>query len=330
MEIVSGPLSVAVVGYGSIGKKHVEIISKIRPNCRIFVVRRNIKNSEAFHSNFLAVGSIEECLNNDIHAAIVCSPASLHIEQSIDFVQRGIPVFIEKPLSTSAAGLDRLLRVASKNNVLVYVGYVLRFLDSLRTFKNLIQDGHYGDLVEVRVNCQSYLPDWRPNTDYRESVSARKDLGGGALLELSHDVDYSNWIFGQMRPVSASMCKRSSLEVDVEDTVDIDVTLEASVPLSMHLDFCSPRTDRSVKVKTVRGTLELNIIANTIQYTSNQGAVDTIKFNQSLQEAYEKQMCYFLSCVESGSKDISSLISGIEIMKLIDGIRALSAVGGKD
>ena len=76
--------------------------------------------------------------------------------------------------------------------------YNLRFLPSLQAYRERIQFGVIGKVLSVRCEIGQYLPSWRPGSDYRQAVSASRALGGGALLELSHEIDYLRWIFGEV------------------------------------------------------------------------------------------------------------------------------------
>ncbi len=70
-------------------------------------------------------------------------------------------------------------------------------------FFELFDKSFIGQTLYTSVECGSYLPDWRPGNNYKKSVSAKKDLGGGVLLELSHELDYIRWIFGEIKNIYA-------------------------------------------------------------------------------------------------------------------------------
>ena len=76
--------------------------------------------------------------------------------------------------------------------------------------------------MSIKAICQSHLPSWRKNINYQESNSARKKYGGGALLELSHEIDYIQWILsGNLNLNFASLRRISNLKIDTEDDVSI-------------------------------------------------------------------------------------------------------------
>ena len=106
--------------------------------------------------------------------------------------------------------------LAKKAKTVLAIGYNLRFLSSLQKFKSILDDKIIGDVWSVRSEVGQFLPSWRPNSDYRKGVSAQYALGGGVLLELSHDIDYLRWIFGEVAWVQAVLAQQSDLEIDVE------------------------------------------------------------------------------------------------------------------
>ena len=209
-----------IVGYGSIGKRHLRIMRAQLPLANI----RVLHHSSCSESHEFADGcysSLKEACNFRPEIAIIANPAPFHIEVAQELVNIGCHLFIEKPISIDMEGINDLIEIACAKNVLIQLGYNLRFNESLVHFKSLILDSKIGKVLSVRSEIGQYLPKWRLNFDYRAAVSARKKLGGGVLLELSHEFDYLRWIFGEVTNVSAIVCKQSDLEIDVEDSAFI-------------------------------------------------------------------------------------------------------------
>src|SRR5262249_39063512 len=153
--------------------------------------------------------------------AIIASPASAHLEAALALADAGIHLLVEKPIANSSEGVHELIERCRKHQLVLMVGYNLRFMPSLRRAKQMIESGVIGTVLSARVEVGQYLPQWRPHADYRQGVTAQSALGGGALLELSHDIDYILWILGLPAQLSASGGKYSNLEIDVEDMVEI-------------------------------------------------------------------------------------------------------------
>src|SRR5690606_29956228 len=103
----------------------------------------------------------------------------------------------EKPLSDSLESFARAGEVLLENSAKIEVAYNLRFMPSAIRLKELLTEQIVGRIHSVSIEVGQYLPDWRPATDYRKNVSACKKLGGGVLLELSHELDYLTWLFGE-------------------------------------------------------------------------------------------------------------------------------------
>ena len=229
-----------IVGLGSSGRRHLGLLRSLRPDLRMIALRHT--RSDSPHPDIHAEAhDLQGAIDHKPDFALICNPASLHLETGMALARAGIDLFIEKPIAASLPGVDALLRICQTNGVLLTVGYVLRYSASLRKFRQAIGDGMIGRVLSFRAEVGQSLPDWRPDQDYRDSVSANADLGGGALLELSHEIDYVRWIFGDIRRVSAMAHNSGHLDIDVEDLVESSVSLTSPsgdrVIGSIHLDM---------------------------------------------------------------------------------------------
>jgi len=292
-----------IVGLGSIGKRHLQNLRRLRPTAEIAVLRLHSKvtASDVPEGANLQFTRLSEALAFAPNAAIIATPASSHIELGCALAAAGTALFMEKPIAHTTDGLSTLLEKCAVSDLPLMVGYNLRFLPSLKECKHLIDSGAIGKVLAVRAEVGQYLPDWRPNTRYQDSVSAQQSLGGGALLELSHELDYLCWIFGMPQRVSACGGKYSTLEIDVEDMVS--VTLEYTMParlVEIHLDFLQRTPVRTCKFIGELGTLLWNGISNTIElFHVNEQSWRTDIENQKIErnQMYMDELEYFLNCV---------------------------------
>src|SRR3989304_4611174 len=96
--------------------------------------------------------------------------------------------------------------------------------------------GAIGAVLSARAHWGEHLPGWHPWEDFRGSYSARPDLGGGALLTLSHPFDYLRWMLGEVSAVSATIGARDSLGLEVDASAEVVLEFEAGtlarVPLA--------------------------------------------------------------------------------------------------
>jgi predicted dehydrogenase len=268
--------------------------------------------------------SIAEALAFAPNAAVIASPATTHLAMALPLANAGIPMLIEKPLAASCDGLDELLIAAA--GITVMVAYNLRFLPSLVEARRLILDGLIGDVHAVRAEVGQYLPTWRPASRYQETVSAQRNLGGGALLELSHEFDYLYWMFGLPARVNASGGRYSELEIDVEDLVSVNLEYDSPRRLiHVHLDLLQRATTRSCKFIGSEGTLCWDGIAETLEHfdplTSEWLRVESPPCRDR-NEMYAAELAYFLDCTASARTPQVDLRSAWDVMAIVDAARA--------
>ena len=253
---------ILIVGLGSIGKRHLRLARELLPNADIRVLRHKTASEVPEFSNGCFF-SIEEAIAFAPQIAVIASPAPFHIPTAQALAEVGVHLLIEKPLSASLNGVMQLLETCQKQGTVLLTGYNLRFLPSLQRFRDLLGESVIGKVLSVRCEIGQYLPSWRPDNDYRQGVSARRELGGGVLLEISHELDYLRWIFGEVEWVKATLSHQSSLEIDVEDTAHLTLGFAPAVNGhqligSVNLDFIRHDTTRLCTAIGANGSLRWN------------------------------------------------------------------------
>jgi len=273
------------------------------------------------------LNSLEEAIGYGIEAAIIATPSIYHIQQAINLIEGDVHVLIEKPLSNSLKNIDRLLKVNKKTETVALVGYCLRYNSGANKFNKMLQDVDISQILHVQVDCSSYLPDWRKGQDYRKSVSAKSDLGGGVLTELSHEFDYIRWFFGDMKNVSANIQNSGVLDIDVEDSADMIFESEKGIKISVHLDFNSQKTTRRCFVRCSNGDLIWDVLKNQIIWSPKNGDEELETYPNDQNYIYRKQLEHFFDCIENNKKPLVSINDGIAVMHIIDAIKKSSNIG---
>jgi len=320
-----------VVSLGSIGRRHLRNLRTLRPWAQIGVLRLTpawTNEGVPEGADFLFT-SIDEALVFAPSAAVIASPASTHLAVALPLAQAGIPLLIEKPLATTCAGLDELLAAAV--GIPVMVAYNLRHLPSLGETRRLVRDGLIGDVLAVRAEVGQYLPTWRPASRYQETVSAQQALGGGALLELSHEFDYLYWMFGLPARVSAICGRYSALEIDVEDLASVNLEYDAPKRLiHVHLDLLQRAATRGCKFIGSEGTLRWDGIADTLERfdltTGEWRRIETPPCRDR-NEMYVAELSHFLDCAASGRMPLVDLRAGRDVLTIVDAARASMSSG---
>jgi len=319
-----------IIGLGSIGRRHLRLVKELYPELNIIAIRSG-KGEKVEEEKLLnmVVHSLEEAIGYGIEAAIIATPSIYHIQQAIDLMERGIHVLIEKPLSHSLDNITKLLKINKKKETVALVGYCLRYNSGAIHFKKILQDFDIGQILHVQVDCSSYLPEWRKGQDYRKSVSAKAELGGGVLTELSHEFDYIRWFFGDMKNVSANIKNSGLLDIDVEDSADIIFESEKGITISVHLDFVSQNIKRNCFVKCSNGNLIWDIIKNHIIWSPKKGDEQLDTYPNDQNYIYRKQLEHFFDCIENNKQPSVSIHDGLAVMHMIDAIKKSNNVGEK-
>ena len=322
---------VLIVGYGSIGKRHLRIARILLPSADIRFLSRKISEPVPEYADGW-LGSMAEALEFKPQVAVIANPSTFHIETAHPLAEVGAHLLVEKPLAGSIEGVIKLLSACRSHGNVLMVGYNLRFLACLQNFRELIHSGCIGKVISVRCEIGQYLPSWRPDIDYRQSVSAVRDLGGGVLLELSHEIDYMRWIFGEVEWVKATLGKQSRLEIDVEDTAHLTLGFAPEgdgrkLVANLTLDFVRQDTTRQCTAIGEKGSLRWNALSGEIEHFTAGGASWETVFQKNSQrdDSYLDEWRHFLDCISAGKFPLVSGQDGLEVLKIIDAARRSDA-----
>jgi predicted dehydrogenase len=325
---VSTPQKVLVIGSGSIAKRHLANFRQLLPDAEVACVSasgRSLAVGETTATTQLQSMATAIAWSPDL--AVVASPAPLHIEHACRLLEAGIPVLIEKPLSDR---LDRVRDVAplfARYRDRIEVAYNLRFLSSARKMKTLLDECCVGHILGLRVEVGQYLPDWRPHADYRRQVSANRSLGGGVLLELSHELDYLTWLFGRFDQVFCITSNSGQLEIDVEDRADILLSRDG-LTAHVHLDFLQRKASRECKVIGSTGTMHWDLIANSITLDGPEGKKTLFSdsaFDRN--DMYLELLRGFIEVAAGRAAPRITMEDGLAVVDMVEAMRESAATG---
>lgn len=327
-----------VCGLGSIGRRHLRNLRTLVPDAQIAVWRQHTPiGTDAVPppGADTYVHSLEEALAFCPDAALIAGPAPSHVPTAIAFAREGIHLFLEKPLSTSLDGIDELLATCAQRRVTLLVAYCMRFLHALQTMRRMIGDGDIGRPLSALVEAGQYLPDWRHPTDYRTGVTAQAKLGGGALLELSHEIDYARWLFGEVEEVTAHVDRVSDLEIDVEDVAKIILKMRGldgkPGPLvSLHLDLLQRQANLACRVIGTQATLEADLMLGTVRIARAEEPGWTpvaCEVEKDGNAVYLRQFTHFLDCCRGRATPFITGCDGRRVLEIVIAARTSSATG---
>ena len=318
-----------IAGLGSIGRRHLANLRELAPAASIVVWHQ--QTSTPGHTAGLAdreVFSLESALETMPDVALVTGPASTHVVTATALAGAGAHLLVEKPLSDSLSGVDALLHRCVANGLTLLVGYNLRFAPDLQAIKQALDDGRIGRVLSVRAEVGSYLPDWRPSADYRTTVSARRDLGGGVLGELSHEIDYVQWLVGDIIEVSARVGQLSPLEIDVEDIAELVVTFASGALGSIHLDMLQRAPTRTCRIIGVDGTIIWDGLSGHVAlFSSDTGDWTELSAAGSarIADTYVAELRHFLDCVHGRSTPLTTGTDARRVLQVVLAAKQASA-----
>ena len=289
MKKGSKKLKILFFGLGSIGKKHARII-RDNYDYELFAYRTN-KGQESSDLKISEIKNLKDAFLMSPDIAFITNPTNLHVQIALECAKNDISLFIEKPISHSLEDVDRLDAEIKKRKLISYVAYNLRFHPVLIKLKEILL--RKDDPIYFRARCSSYLPSWRPNQDYSKSYSAKKELGGGVLLDLSHEFDYLTWFFGDISDIKGYCEKKSNLKIETEDLIEAQISFSSGLSGHLHLDYFCPSENRNITIYCNEELIEADLNKNQITITKNKSKPKLLHIKDGLQDSYIKQMDYF-------------------------------------
>jgi predicted dehydrogenase len=248
----------------------------------------------------------------------VCTPPIFHVVQALAAVKAGAHVFIEKPLSDCLQGVEELAAEADARDRTVQVGYNLRFHPGIRKLKDLVDKGTLGRILWAQVEAGQYLPDWRPWQDYRQSYTARKELGGGILLDGSHELDYITWLLGTPVEVMSMTAKVSALDVNVEDCASVLLRFASGCQADVHLDFVQRSYSRRCKLAGEKGTAVWDFTSREVKlFSAETGLWQIFSYDFEPNQMYISEVEDFLRCVGNRERPLVDLQQATDVLRLV-------------
>lgn len=315
---------VAVIGRGSAASRTLRIL---RDSGISNLVHVGSSPMEGFEGNNLS--SLESVSRGHIDWVFDCSPASTRVKHAEMLAEGGLRTVFEKPLAMNFAEGTKVLDLFSAQGVPVRVGYNLRRRHAFDFVREIQERSLLGELKKAEISVGQYLPDWRPHRDYRSTVSAQSSLGGGVLLELSHEINYSIGIWGRVRELKGEMKHSGELEIDVEDWAEASVWFEAEAApaeVTITLDFLRRTPERWCRIFGNQGDLYWDLLENRVVISTPSGK-SVHQFGDSLDDTYRAEVLCMLTEDTQQPERFQDNSDALHTLEVIDAWRASSHSG---
>jgi predicted dehydrogenase len=263
-------------------------------------------------------------------AVVVANPTSLHLDVAVPAAEAGCAILLEKPLSDSVRGLDRLQAAVAQSGSKVLVAFQLRFHPSLLCARKLIADGAVGRIISAHVHFGEFLPGWHPWEDYRKGYAARADLGGGVLLTQCHSLDYLPWLVGPVEAAWGMVAKLSDLEVTADDNAEIGLLFAAGAFGSLHLDYNEQPPSHRFDIIGTEGTIRCDLADGAVNlYRAGSKRWETYPLPQGWERntMFMDEMKHFLEVARGEAEPACTLEDGVRVMRLIEAVRRSQETG---
>lgn len=240
----------------------------------------------------------------------VTNPTSMHYETVERFSAHTKSFFIEKPVFDSTKVDEKIFEVIK--DIPSYVACPLHYNAVLQFVK---QNVNPSDVICARAMSSSYLPDWRPGQDYRNTYSAHKELGGGVSIDLIHEWDYLTWLFGMPTECHQMISKVSNLEIDSDDLA-IYIGRNSRTSFELHLDYFGRKTQRTLDLFTSDDTIHCNLIAGSVSYLMKG---ETIKLESERNSFQMAEIVHFFEIINNRTINDSTAEHAFQVLKLAKG-----------
>lgn len=307
-------LKVCFVGVGSIALRHIrnlkDICEERNLNLTIDALRRS--NSKKYEKiEFSSVYQAEKQLPNDYDIIFITNPTDFHMDSLRALHEKAKHFFIEKPL-TSIAKLSEVEGFVCREDSIYYIACPLRYTSVIQYLKNSV---NMDKVVGARCISSSYLPEWRPEIDYRTTYSASKALGGGVSIDLIHEWDYLKYLLGMPEQVVYMNGKVSSLELDCEDYATYMASYSDKI-VELHLDYFGRKALREIMLFTDEDTIVGDLVNSTVKYLKSG---ETITFGENRDDYQKNELRFFLDLIGGEKLNNNSIKDAYQTLKLTQG-----------
>lgn len=315
-------IRVVLVGFGSIGRRHLANIRTVEPQADITVLRHSRDDAVVPEGADRVVHTLDAALEHLPEIGFVCGPTSTHAGVGVALARAGLHLFVEKPLALSAWEARQLVDACSQAGRMLIVGYNLRFSNSLRVMHAAAREGSIGRVMSGRAEVGQYLPEWRAGVDYRTTHSARAQLSGGIVFELSHEIDYLRWLLGEVTTVDALVGRLSDLDVDVDDTAELLLSFANGSIGSIHLDMTRRDTKRRCELVGTDGTLTWNgVTGETCRFRFDSGWTTLVSAGgESRNAMYLAQAEHIFACLRGEATPFVDGDDGARVVELAEAV----------
>ena len=298
-------MNALVIGYGSIGARHARLLTELGTHTAV-VSRREVDFPVAYF------GLAEALATEHPDYVVIANKTNQHHDTLLNLAEFGYTgtVLVEKPL------FDNWVALSPQPFRNVFVAYNLRFHPAILRLKMLLK---HERVLSALVYVGQYLPEWRPGSDYRACYSASAGQGGGALRDLSHELDYLIWMLGKWVSVTAIGGHFGPLEISSDDIYAVTMATSLCPIINLQMNYLDRVGRRFILINTADHTIEVDLVKGilTVDRDSETFVTGRDLTYRAMHEAI----------ISGDERNLCTLEDGSEIMRLIQAVEHSAAKG---
>lgn len=308
-------IKIIFVGLGSIGQRHLKnLIKLLDSEGKLYNIEALRNTTKPLPKEVEAVLSkqytkIDE-LSNDYDVAFITNPTFLHYQSLCEMAIKAKNIFVEKPVFENSKYDIESLQL--KKDTICYIACPLRYTQVIQYLKRLLNGKK---VYSVRTICSTYLPEWRPNVDYRATYSAKKEQGGGVSIDLIHEWDYLCYLFGFPDKIYNIAGKYSDLEVSSDD-LSVYIGQYPDKIITLHLDYFGRKARREIEIYIEDDVIVGDFVSNQIKFLKENKVV---QFDDERDTFQMQELKYFMDIIEGKRINHNDLVMAIRVLKIAEG-----------
>ncbi|MCJ7840766.1 Gfo/Idh/MocA family oxidoreductase [Lederbergia sp. NSJ-179] len=311
-------MKIAVIGSGKLGQRHLDKWQQIAGVEVVGVIARNRERLEMVAKKYdvKPFTSLEELFaQTDVDAVDVCTPTYTHAELVKQAAQAKKHVICEKPLALTSVEANEMIQVCEENQVQLLVGHTLRFFPEYANAKEQVEGGKIGKPGVVRLTRGVPFPQGR-------SWYADDEKSGGLFLDLgSHEFDWLQWTFGDVKRVMAKSVKRGHEEAEKMEYGFVTLRMEDGTIAYVELSWAEPEFQASYELAGDKGMITYDHQATvTISLQLHSSADEDRQVPKSLmhKDPYRRQLEHFIQCMEGKAEPIVTATDALKAIQIAE------------
>lgn len=322
-----------VVGSGSAGRRHALALRHLFPTAPIVLVKR----SSTFqpldslrNADITVVDSLDEATRTAPTFCVIASPATLHFTDLKVMSKNCLKFLLEKPIAADSIDGRRLVELAGSRNLGISIGHHLRFSETPLVFRDQILRRSVSGLRALRLAYGQHLRHWRPSVQPELTVTARKDLGGGVLRELSHEIDAALLLSDSLHEVRHAHLSHTGAPTDgLVDTVADFILTSDEVDVNIHLDMTSDVPYRMWEAVFEDVSIHADLLAGTVTRVDADGQTRLLHESEpgERDRAGVSLMRAALGIADDDDRFPCDIHQGLRILNTIEAVEESAASG---